>query len=208
MPGLSGENHVSPTDSRAAHIGPQLRAARLAARKSIAEVAEQAGLTKGYLSKLERDLANVSVAALMRLCDVLDVSIGSLFQPSKGEIVRAGARPPANFWGETRGFLLTPTGERRFQAILSEMAPGGGSGDEAYSLPVDVEFVFVLEGQLQVTIEGEQVELEQGDAFTFAGSARHAFRMDPQAERTLILWVLSPALPTTDRSASTTSPPA
>ena len=201
MTGLSGENYVSGADPRAAYIGPQLRAARLAARKSIAEVAEQAGLTKGYLSKLERDLANVSVASLMRLCEVLEVSIGSLFQPSRGEIVRADARPPANFWGSTRGFLLTPTGEHRVQAILSEMAPGGGSGDEAYSLPVDVEFVFVLEGQLQVTIEGEQVELERGDAFTFAGSAKHAFRVDPRADRTLVLWVLSPALPATGRPA-------
>jgi transcriptional regulator with XRE-family HTH domain len=201
VPVVSGENHTSGADPRAAYVGAQLRAARLAARKSIAEVAEQAGLTKGYLSKLERDLANVSVASLMRLCDVLDVSIGSLFQPSKGEIVRAAARPPANFWGTTRGFLLTPTGERRMQAILSEMVPGGGSGDEPYTLPVDVEFVFVLEGQLQVTIEGERVELEQGDAFTFAGSAKHAFQVDPQAARTLVLWVLSPALPATDLRA-------
>ncbi|HTQ94545.1 MAG TPA: hypothetical protein VMK84_34150 [Streptosporangiaceae bacterium] len=28
-----------------------------------------AGLTKGFVSKLERDLANVSVASLIRLCD-------------------------------------------------------------------------------------------------------------------------------------------
>jgi Helix-turn-helix domain len=39
-------------------IGAQLRAARLAARKSVAEVAAQSGLTKGFVSKLERDLAN------------------------------------------------------------------------------------------------------------------------------------------------------
>jgi hypothetical protein len=29
------------------------------------------------------------------------------------------------------------------QAVLSDIEPGGGSGDEPYSLPVDVEFVFV-----------------------------------------------------------------
>ena len=67
-------------------IGPQLRAARLAARKSMAEVAEQSGLTKGFVSKLERDLANVSVASLIRLCAALDISVGSLFQPSRGEV--------------------------------------------------------------------------------------------------------------------------
>ena len=50
----SGEPEAIPDGAR---IGAQLRAARLAARMSMAEVAEQAGLTKGFLSKLERDLA-------------------------------------------------------------------------------------------------------------------------------------------------------
>src|SRR5215475_5793422 len=61
-------------------IGAQLRAARLASRRSIAEVAEQSGLTKGFLSKLERDLTNVSVASLIRLCGALGISVGTLFE--------------------------------------------------------------------------------------------------------------------------------
>ena len=200
MPGLSDENRLPRADPRAAAIGAQLRAARLAARKSMAEVAEQAGLTKGYLSKLERDLVNISVASLMRLCDTLDVSVSSLFQPARGEIVRASDRPPAHSWGTgTRAFSLSPSGERRIQAFISEIAPGGTSGDEPYSLPVDVEFFFVLAGQLQVTIEGEQVTLEQGDAFTFSGSAQRAFRVAPEADPTLVLVVISPAMPAAGR---------
>src|SRR5215467_16258070 len=81
-------------------IGAHLRAARLASRRSMAEVAEQSGLTKGFLSKLERDLTNVSVASLMRLCDTLGISVGSLFRAAKGEVVRNGAYPPINFGGQ------------------------------------------------------------------------------------------------------------
>ena len=202
MTGPSSGDGAPDAGPGAARIGAQLRAARLAARKSMAEVAEQAGLTKGFLSKLERDLANVSVASLIRLCEALDVSVGSLFQPSAGEVVRAGARPPINFGGTgTSEYLLTPSGERRVQAILSDIQPGGGSGDEPYSLPADVEFVFVLAGQLQITVDGEQLTLEQGDAFTFAASARHMFRAAPQAGGTRVLWVVSPALPDTARRA-------
>jgi transcriptional regulator with XRE-family HTH domain len=190
------------SDVGTARIGAQLRAARLAARKSMAEVAEQAGLTKGFLSKLERDLANVSVASLIRLCDALEVSVGSLFQPSRGEVVRAGARPPINFGGtRAKEYLLTPSGERRIQAILSDIQPGGGSGDEAYSLPADVEFVFVMNGQLRVTVDGEQLTLEQGDAFTFAASARHTFAVAKEAGPAQVLWVVSPALPDAARQA-------
>jgi cupin domain len=72
-----------------------------------------------------------------------------------------------------------------------------GSGDEPYSVPADVEFVFVLAGQLQVTVAGEQITLEQGDAFTFPASTQHTFRVAPPAGRAQVLWVFLPALPNT-----------
>jgi transcriptional regulator with XRE-family HTH domain len=194
MPG--DENGTLPSGHDGTRIGAQLKAARLAARKSMAEVAEQSGLTKGFVSKLERDLANVSVASLIRLCAALDVSVGSLFQASKGEVVRRDAYPPINFGGNRiKEYLLTPSGEKRMQAILSDIEPGGGSGEEPYSLPADVEFVFVLAGQLQLTVAGEQITLERGDAFTFPASTAHTFRVSRDADRAQVLWMFSPALP-------------
>ena len=193
MPSGNGEPDAIPDGSR---IGAQLKAARLAARMSMAEVAEQADLTKGFVSKLERDLANVSVASLIRLCDALGVSVGSLFQAPKGEVVRRGARPRINFGGrKMTEYLLTPSGEKRVQAILSDIEPGGGSGKEPYPLPADVEFVFILAGQLLVTVAGEQITLEEGDAFTFPAGLEHTFQALPQAGRTQVLWLISPALP-------------
>ncbi len=187
------DESASPASPR---IGAQLRAARQAARKSMAEVAEQSGLTKGFLSKLERDLTNISVASLIRLCDALGISVGSLFQAAKGEAVRKGEYPPINFGGKgVREYLLTPAGEKRVQAILSDIEPGGGSEDEPYSLPTDVEFAFVLAGQLRIVVAGEHVTLDVGDAFTFQSSIEHTFHVLPSAGPAQVLWVFSPALP-------------
>ena len=94
------------------------------------------------------------------------------------------------------------------QAILSDIEPGGGSGSDPYSLPADVEFVFVLAGQLQVTVAGEQNTLEQGDAFTFPANTPHTFRASPQAGRTQVLWLVSPALPDAPLYAQPTARPA
>jgi transcriptional regulator with XRE-family HTH domain len=185
-----------PAAQESPRIGAQLRVARQAARMSMAEVAAQSGLTKGFLSKLERDLTNVSVASLIRLCDTLGISVGSLFQAAKGEVVRRGEYPAINFGGKgIREYLLTPNGEKRVQAILSEIEPGGGSGDEPYSLPTDVEFAFVLDGQLRVVVAGDELTLNAGDAFTFQSSAEHTFRVPPTAGPATVLWVFSPALP-------------
>jgi transcriptional regulator with XRE-family HTH domain len=202
-----GERTIGPDGVR---IGAQLRAARLAARKSMAEVADQAGLTKGFVSKLERDLANVSVASLIRLCDALGVPVGSMFQASKGEIIRRGEYPPIDFGGTgMREYLLTPSGEKRVQAILSDVQPGGGSGDEPYGLPADVEFAFVVAGRLHITVDGEEVTLEQGDAYTFRADAPHTFRSGEVSGRTQVLWLVSPALPDTgwQRPAGPGEPP-
>ena len=178
-------------------IGAQLRAARLAARKSMAEVAEQAGLTKGFVSKLERDLANVSVASLIRLCDALGVSVGSLFQASEGRGGPAG-RLAADQLRRRKvpEYLLTPSREKRVQAILPTSSRAAAAGTSPTRCPADVEFVFVLAGRLQITMAGEHVTLEQGDAFTFPASIEHTFRRTG-AGRTRVLWVVSPALPDT-----------
>src|SRR6201995_4621089 len=94
--GGNGTPDAVPDGTR---IGAQLKTARLAARMTMAELAGQSGLTKGFVSKLERDLANVSVASLIRLCDALGISPGSLFQAPKGEVVRRDTRPRINFGG-------------------------------------------------------------------------------------------------------------
>ena len=178
-------------------IGGRLKAVRQARRLTLTDVAEASGLTKGFLSKLERDQASASVAALVRVCGALAISPGSLFEAAPGgEAVRAGSYPPIAFGG--RGlteFLLTPSGERRLQAILSEIAPGGGSGEEAYALPAEVEFVFVLEGDLEVTVAGEVTALGPGDAFTFSPGTEHGFRSLRTDGVTRVLWVFAPALP-------------
>jgi len=50
VPSATGGNGVPDAIPDGTRIGAQLRAARLAARMSMAEVAEQAGLTKGFVS--------------------------------------------------------------------------------------------------------------------------------------------------------------
>ena len=192
----SAADSVADSVADGARIGAQLKAARLAARMTMAEVAEQAGLTKGFVSKLERDLANVSVASLIRLCEALGISVGSLFQAPKGEVVRRDARPRINFGGrKMTEYLLTPAGEKRVQAILSDIEPGGGSMNEPYALPAGVEFVLILAGQLQVTVAGEEVTLEEGDALTFTADMDHTFQAPVGGNGARVLWVLSPALP-------------
>ena len=123
----------------------------------------ESGLTKGFLSKLERDQATASVASLMRLCQALGIQVGSLFHSSPGEVVRRATIPRSTSAASASRSSCSPRrASDGVQAILSEIEPGGGSGDELYGLPADVEFVFVIEGRLAVTLRDHAVVLEPG----------------------------------------------
>lgn len=186
-------------------LGTRLRQARQAQRRTLADVAEASGLTKGFVSKLENDQVNASVASLVRLCDTLDTPVGSLFEPAAGSVVRASAYPPIQFGGERmREYVLTPQSERRMQALVSEIEPGGGSGAGPYTLPTEVEFAFVLDGRLEIDLTDragttrDTVVLDTGDAFTFPADNKHVFRALAEDRPTRVLWVFSPALPAAD----------
>lgn len=185
-----------PADGETARIGAKLKAVRRAQRRTLEEVAEASGLTKGFLSKIERDLASASVAALLRICATLGIPLASLFEnDSTGEVVRAGQYPRIDFGGQDLDeYQLTPFAERRVQVLRSDIRPGGGSGPEAYALPAEVEFAYVITGRLAVGFADRTVELGPGDAFTFDASVTHTFRAEASDEVTSVLWVLCPAL--------------
>jgi transcriptional regulator with XRE-family HTH domain len=191
--------HPSMTEVEEARIGHRLRAQREAQRLTLSQLADASGLTKGFLSKVERDLATPSVASLLRLCDGLGLSIGELFDETNGQdLVRAGAYPAIGFGGQGMAeSLLTPLRERRLQVIHSVIEPGGGSGAETYELPADIEFVFILGGTIELTVDDQVHLLDTGDAITFAPSARHSFSNPSDHLSAEVLWVLAPALPVT-----------
>jgi transcriptional regulator with XRE-family HTH domain len=176
-------------------IGPRLRAARLSRSLSLADLASRAGLTKGFLSQVERDLVSPSVGSLLRVCDALGVGVGDLFEPAPGPLVRSADRPPIAFGGAgVDEFQLTPAGERRLQVVQSDIAPGGGSGDDAYALTGDAEFVHVLTGTLDIEVDGESYRLAAGDSLTFdAGVPRRWSNASP-VHPARVMWVIVPAL--------------
>lgn len=183
-----------PHDPAEALVGARLRAARQAAGLTLAAVAAQAGLTKGFLSRLERDEVSPSVASLVSVCGVLGIGVGQLFEPPATSLVRASDAPPINFGGRgLREVLLTAGSQRNLQVIRSVVEPGGGGGEELYALACEVEFVHVLHGELRLFLPGEEVDLREGDAFTMPGATPHTW-LNPSATTTCeVLWALTPA---------------
>jgi quercetin dioxygenase-like cupin family protein len=154
-------------------------------------VSAQAGLTKGFLSRLERDEVSPSVASLVSCVGVLGIGVGHC--SSRPDLAGAGAEHRHQLGGAACGSPAHGGSQRNLQVIRSVVEPGGGGGEELYALACEVEFVHVLHGELRLLLPGEEVDLHEGDAFTMPGATPHTW-LNPSATTTCeVLWALTPA---------------
>ncbi|MDN5812873.1 MAG: helix-turn-helix domain-containing protein [Arthrobacter sp.] len=183
---------VEPSNAPIA-IGSKIRAARHAQRMTIEQVAESTGLTKGFLSRVERDLTSPSVASLVTLCQVLSVSVGELFAQPETHVVRFDDAPRISLGGH--GIierLVTSRSEKRLQVIRAVIEPHGQGEDELYSVDCEVEVLHVVSGRFIIIFANERFELEGGDSVTFPGREPHSW-INPTEEEAVVLWTLVPA---------------
>jgi transcriptional regulator with XRE-family HTH domain len=174
-------------------LGERLRALRLDRGLSIAQVAESTGLTKGFLSQLERNLTSVSLSALARICSALGVRFGDVLdEPPMGAVIR---RESAIRWtevGNHEDVVLSPPEEQRLNLIESRIPPGVSAGDDVYTFPADVELIYVLGGSLELQVGDEVLTLTAGETFTYSPRDPHAWRNPSQTEETVVLWFAVP----------------
>lgn len=179
---------------QAVRIGARLRAARTQRGLTLDQVAKPAGLTKGFVSRLERDDVSPSVASLVKVCAILGVRLGELFDPPPTSIIRAGQGKPINFGGSGASETLITSGtQSQLEIIYSVIEVGGNGGNELYSLNCDVECAYVLRGSVSVRFDTHIETLLAGDAMTFAGNAPHTWANASQTDPCEVLWILSPA---------------
>ena len=177
-------------DSNAGAIGAHLRQLRSRRHLSLAEVAEAVGISVGFLSALERSQMSGSVGTLRKLArfyktNILDFfdaggTSGRQVRPAQRKVLEAGAgvRMELLAWGNT---VMEPH--------LFRIAPDAGSGD-SYSHEGE-EFIYVLRGDLEITVDGAQYRLRPGDSFYFESATPHCWK-NPGRKETLLLWVNTP----------------
>ncbi len=157
-------------------LGARIRALRLARGETLRRLAAEAGVTESFLSQVERGVASPSIASVQRIARALGQSIAELFAADDraGIVVRAADRRRVVYQGlGAVDEFLTRATDGRLQVIMSTIAPGGGTGDEAYSHDSDEEVIVVLDGVLDLWVGPEHYRLETGDAVTHSSRIPH-----------------------------------
>jgi DNA-binding transcriptional MerR regulator/mannose-6-phosphate isomerase-like protein (cupin superfamily) len=188
---LKREGRVrSPANGPSAAIGIRLRQLRLRRALSLAQVAKVAGISVGFLSALERSQMSASVSTLRKLARFYQTNILDFFDPSesdsrlvppqKRKILEAGpgVRMELLAWGNT---VMEPH--------LFRIAPNAGSG-ESYAHDGE-EFIYVLRGEFQISVEDKEYRLKAGDSFYFESTTPHRW-INPGRSESWVLWVNTP----------------
>jgi quercetin dioxygenase-like cupin family protein/DNA-binding XRE family transcriptional regulator len=179
-------------------LGPALRHARRMRGLRLKDLAHLAGCSESMLSKIETGGVIPSLALLRRIVDGLEVSILGLFgAPDATEhmVHRAGSRPKVSVGrvGTLPGVvleLLMPRGDGiALEANIHTVSPGGSSAGATSH--VGEEFGYVLEGELELTVDGRVDRLRRGDSFYFRSEKPHSYR-NPGLVAARVLWVNTP----------------
>lgn len=150
-----------------------LRPVRQQSGMTLDELATETGLTKSYLSKIERGRSVPSIAAALKISRALGVDVAQLFSddPALGSLIveKAAERSTdrhhaiaAGLLGKAMApFLVRPS--RQFTSHSHPSHPGQ-------------EFVFVHSGTVELNHDGRIVKLETGDSAYFDASVSHKLR--------------------------------
>jgi transcriptional regulator with XRE-family HTH domain len=163
------------------HLGHRIRALRLQNHLTIADVAEQAQVSRGMLSKIENAQTATSLESLTRIASALGTSLSHLFsdfglppgdaqhvKAGKGmEVVRRGTRR-----GHTYHLLAYDKGpQKTFEPFLITM------DDASEVFPrfehPGTEFIYMLQGQIEYRHGRKTYLLKPGDSLSFRGSVPH-----------------------------------
>ena len=166
-------------------IGEAIRTLRLRKKMGLVELGQHSGLSPALLSKIERGKLFPTLPTLLRIALVFSVGLEYFFNSARERravgVVRHQHRkrfpespeikdPSYHF--ESLDFEAV---ERRMNSYLVEFHQPRAPKLRTHAHPGG-EFIYMLEGTLELTVGLEQVTLDRDDSVYFDSSRAHGYR--------------------------------
>lgn len=144
---------------------------------SLQDVAKATGISASFLSLVEKDRSDITIGRLVKLIEFYGISITDLLPFSAKteypEVVEAADRKPLYSPAEGASIsLLAVDTQRQLMPLEVELEPGAGLAEPGRH--AGEEWVYVLEGELLVELEGAEPRvLQAGDAAYYPAERAH-----------------------------------
>ena len=179
-------------------IGTRLRHARLMRGSRLKDVANAADCSESLVSKIENNKLQPSLQTLHKLCSVLKIGLGELFNPQHEDdpvVARQGRRAVVEIDPLRRGDgilmerVIPYAKGHLLQSNIHVVAPGGSSfGLISHE---GEEVGYLIAGEIELFVGDKAYQLAAGDTFCFRSEIGHGYRNRGTAEAR-ILFVNTP----------------
>ncbi|NUT94676.1 MAG: helix-turn-helix transcriptional regulator [Saccharothrix sp.] len=146
---------------------------------SLEDLARRSGVSRSTLSRLERAEISPTTALLAKLCATYELTMSRLLaevEPAPSPLVRADQQ---SVWrdddtGITRRSVSPPSAGLRGEVVEVTLRPGADIAYEGSPVPGLEHHAWILEGAVEVTVDGAVHEARAGDCLRFRlwGSSR------------------------------------
>lgn len=179
----------------AVELGSKIRSLRLRLRRTLDETATAAGISKPFLSQVERGLATPSITSLVGIASALGVKV-QYFVDTPSEERSVCRKEHLKFFGfadsaDLFARMTNVTGGRQLEAILVRMPTG--QHESEVTTHAGEEFLYVISGEMSLTLEGKTFVLQAGDSAHYESTVPHSWTNTGNEEAVLV-WVGTPRL--------------
>lgn len=169
-------------------LGALIRKRRKQSGLTLQALCDDAGLSVGYLSQVERGQATPSLGTLAQIASGLEVGLEYFIATPKpaDSLTRSGARPQFSIDGSAMMYeaISTDLPGAELSSYLLHIPPGFVSEVVSHD---GEEIIFLIEGAITQTLGGQRFLLQQGDSLHYAGSTPHSWSNETDTV-TRILW--------------------
>ncbi len=177
------------------HIGERIKRLRLKKSMGLVELGKHTGLSASFLSQLEtgrvvptlRNLARIAMVFSKDLSYFFETEPHSLFRihrrKERVRLPQTGVDYPSYFF-ESLGYMVP---DRHMDPYFAEFVPLTKEMEPKAHLHPGSEFLYVLEGELDLQHGEQQCILGPGDAAYFDASTAHAYKCAGKKAATAII---------------------
>lgn len=172
-------------------VGQALRQIREGLGMSARALATQTGFSPSFISQVETGQASPSISSLQKIAAALGLTLGQFFnvlEPNTAAVTRSSERKHiASGWSKARIESLGRCGPAAIMdAILVTLDPGGSSGKHE-SPQLQETFVYVREGEVLLTLNGEDFTLQDGDTIAVPRGVPICFQNTSEAPASILI---------------------
>ena len=175
-------------------LGLQIRKKREQMRITLTKAAKEMNISPSLLSQIERGIVAPSVSTLRTIADYLGTYIGVLLgeriSKENAVIVRKGNKNRSVIWGKGVKLNILSPSNSNLEFIHNKYEVNSSAGDKLYRHEGE-ECAFVLEGKLEINLNGKKFILNEGDFIWFLSTIPHQI-INLSDKKSIAIWVDSP----------------